>query len=173
MKLYLVDRNPDLVAAWQELFAGLNNVFICEGDILSIAEDTIVSPANIYGFMDGGIDRLYVDLFGLDIQQKLQEKIGSRPEGYLPIGSAELIKTNHSRIPYLIAAPTMTSPEAVPARNCFYATIAILSLASRHPSIDKIFCPGLGTGIGCVPPHLAAQEMVTAYRKWLSRLVER
>jgi O-acetyl-ADP-ribose deacetylase (regulator of RNase III) len=92
MKLYLAERNPDLVAAWQELFTGL---------------------------------------------------------------------------------PTMTSPEAIPARNCFSATIAILSLASRHPSIDKIFCPELGTGVGCVPPHLTAREMVTAYRKWLSRLVER
>jgi hypothetical protein len=61
MKLYLVDRSPDLITAWQELFAGLNNVFICEGDILSIAEDTIVSPANSYGFMDGGIDRSYLD----------------------------------------------------------------------------------------------------------------
>lgn len=168
MDLYLIDKNPDVVAAWQDCFAGLDRVFISEGDILSVAQDTLVSPANSYGFMDGGIDRVYTQFFGLAIQQNLQDVIGARPEGYLPIGCAELIKTNHNRVPYIIAAPTMVTPEAVPSQNCFYAMIAILKLTSRYSYISKVFCPGLATGIGCVPPKLAAKEMATAYRRWFA-----
>lgn len=63
----------------------------------------------------------------------------------------------------------MVTPEAIPSKNCFYAAIAILTLASRHSQIRKIFCPGLGTGIGRVSPNLAAEEMAKAYGKWLSR----
>lgn len=63
----------------------------------------------------------------------------------------------------------MVTPEAILSKNCFYAMIAILKLASQYPRIDKIFCPGLGTGVGCVEPTLAAQEMAMACRKWLYR----
>lgn len=167
MELHLVDQNPAVVTAWQTSFAHIEGVFIHPGDILSIAEDTIVSPANSYGYMDGGIDNLYIKFFGLKTQTTLHKIIEKRLEGYLPVGCAEIIKTDHHRIPYMIAAPTMVTPEAIPSKNCFYAMIAILNLASQYPHIGKIFCPGLGTGIGCVEPTLAAQEMAMAYRKWL------
>lgn len=117
--------------------------------------------------MDGGIDDLYIKFFGLPLQTTFQKVIGKRPEGYLPVGCAEIINTNHRRIPYMIAAPTMVTPEAIPSQNCFYAMIAVLNLASRHSYIRKIFCPGLGTGVGCVAPNLAAKEMAMTYSKWL------
>lgn len=52
MGLHLVDQNPAVVTAWQTSFANVEGVFIYHGDILSIAEDTIVSPTNSYGYMD-------------------------------------------------------------------------------------------------------------------------
>lgn len=168
MELHLVDQNPAVVTAWQTSFANVEGVFIHYGDILLIAEEAIDSPANSYGYMDGGIDDLYIKFFGLKIQTILHKVIEKRSEGYLPVGCAETIKTDHHRIPYLIAAPTMVTPEAIPSNNCFYAMIAILNLASQYPHIGKIFCPGLGTGVGCVEPNLAAQEMLVAFNKWQS-----
>ena len=167
MELWLVDKNPELVEAWKQSFAEFEKVHIVEGDILAQAECSLVSPANSYGFMDGGIDRLYVEFFGSVVEQNLQKAISKRPEGYLPIGSAELVRTHHNRIPYVISAPTMVTPEAVPSENCFYAMIAILRIVSHHSDvINKVYCPGLGTGIGNVPPKIAAEEMAMAYRRW-------
>lgn len=37
MDLYLVDKNPDVVAAWQEAFAGLEGGLFYAEDILSIS----------------------------------------------------------------------------------------------------------------------------------------
>ena len=188
MELWFVDRNVEFVEACQQSFAEFDRVYVLEGNILEFAECAIVSPANSYGFMDGGIDRQYVNFFGEPIERKLQtaiqrglggfpherlnqEAIAKRKEGYLPVGSAEIIETCHSRIPYLIAAPTMITPEVVSAENCFYATIAILIAASKHYDIiTKIYCPGLGTGIGKVSPQIAAKEMSMAYRKWSNKV---
>ncbi len=172
MQLHLTDINPSLVRAWEQEFSDFPTVLVHEANILEIAENTIVSPANAYGFMDGGIDRLYTDHFGLRAQEEIQRHIESRDEGYLPVGAAVVVTTGHATVPYMISAPTMMSPEAVPASNCFYAMAAVLNAASRHSEvIESIYCPGLATGTGRVEESLAAAEMAKAYAKWQSSRV--
>ena len=107
MQLWLVDINHDVVAAWRGAFKLHPEVQIVEGDILTLAENTIVSPANSYGFMDGGIDRAYTDYFGLRAQTELQDSIARREEGYLPVGASLLVRTGNERVPFMICAPTM------------------------------------------------------------------
>lgn len=167
MRLHLVDTNPDIVAEWERAFQPFPDVRILNGNILRIAQDTIVSPANSYGFMDGGIDEQYTDFFGLGPQCRLREKIAVRPEGLLPVGAALLVRTGHSRIRWMISAPTMETPGPVPGHNAFYAMAAILNCAERNRNLIKdVFCPGLGTGVGCIPADAAASEMANAFRKF-------
>lgn len=90
-----------------------------------------------------------------------------RPEGMLPVGASLAVKTGHARIPWLIVAPTMEMPEAVPAEHSGRALRAVLRLVERHPELGPdIYCPGLGTLTGRVPPEFAADEMANAYLKW-------
>jgi O-acetyl-ADP-ribose deacetylase (regulator of RNase III) len=166
MELWLIDLNLELVDAWKRTFSGLSNVFFQHGDILSMAENAIVSPANSFGLMDGGIDRDYSNRFGLGMQNRVFEAIAERPEGKLPVGAAVVIETGDAKIPWLVCAPTMVTPGPVPKSHAFFAMAAALTAAQRH-QIQKLFCPGLATGIGCVPPEEAAAEMAAAYRKWL------
>ncbi|MCP4153466.1 MAG: AraC family transcriptional regulator [bacterium] len=168
MEVWLVDINPELVSAWKKYFKDFKNVHIeCE-DILKIAENTIVSPANSYGYMDGGIDLMYTHFFGLRPQQEIQRLIGFRREGYLPVGAAVLVKTGDDRIPYMISAPTMISPGPVADCNAFFATAAALQVAHKNQNlVKKLFCPGMATGVGRVSPENAAKEMALAYRKYL------
>jgi hypothetical protein len=63
--LTLVDKQEALVSALQQEFASFPEVSIVEGNILELAENCIVSPANSYGFMDGGIDLQYLALNSL------------------------------------------------------------------------------------------------------------
>jgi O-acetyl-ADP-ribose deacetylase (regulator of RNase III) len=166
MNLVLVDHEPDLVACWKKEFDSFPEVEIYCDDILAIAHNAIVSPANSYGFMDGGIDQLYLDYFGVQIQVLVQDAISRRREGYLPVGSSVVVTTGDSRIPYLVVSPTMLMPEKVPAANCYFAMASSLRAASATPKITHLFCPGLGTGVGGVPFDIAALEMANAYRKW-------
>ena len=170
MKLHLVDINGDLVSEWNETFQMFDEVEIYCCDILSIAENTIVSPANSYGFMDGGIDRIYTEHFGMRPQTEIQTLIASKEEGHLPVGEAVFVSTGDSKIPYMIAAPTMLTPGAVPASNCFFAMAAVLNAADRNVDlVTDVYCPGLGTLTGRLEPKIAATEMAKAYAKWKNR----
>ena len=88
MRLHLVDTNERLVEAWRLAFKECKEVSIQQEDILLIAENTLVSPANSYGYMDGGIDAHYRSFFGVQIETIVQEAIRRRPEGLLPVEQA-------------------------------------------------------------------------------------
>ena len=169
ISLNLVAIDPELIDAWEVAFKPFPEVRIMAADILAVASNTIVSPANSYGYMDGGLDRLLTDFFGLRPQQEVQAAIARRPEGYLPVGSAVLVNTGHARIPYMISAPTMFLPEPIPAANVFFAMSAMLQTAHAHKDVVKaVYCPGLGTGTGRVAPDIAAREMAHAYAKHIT-----
>jgi O-acetyl-ADP-ribose deacetylase (regulator of RNase III) len=169
MRLHLVDYNGNLVRAWAEQFSQFPEVTVQQGDLLVVAEHCVVSPANSYGFMDGGIDAAYRSFFGHQIEQTVQEAVTRRPEGHLPVGASIVVRTGHSRIPYLIVAPTMTVPEMVESGNCYRAMRAILRVVGSNSEVGRdVFCPGLGTGVGMVPPDDAASAMARAYAEWMS-----
>ena len=170
MKLHLVDTNTQLVRCWGKAFSQHREVEIIGGDILDMAHTAIVSPANSFGFMDGGIDLAYSNYFGPNVQEGVFWAISTRPEGFLPVGASLMVRTEHPKIPYLIVAPTMKLPGPVPSQNCYHAMVAVLRIASRHEAILKhVYCPGLATGIGEVRPEAAAEEMATAYSDWQAR----
>jgi len=168
--LHLVDVNQGVVDAWKDAFAGFPEVEVTCGDILDIAKVSVVSPANGQGFMDGGIDRVYTEFFGMRPQAELQTAISEHHGDALPVGASIVVPTGHGRIPYMICAPTMASPGPVRATNAFYAMSAVLFAATRHEDILKeVYCPGLCTDVGEVEPVDAAEEMSFAYRKWKQR----
>jgi O-acetyl-ADP-ribose deacetylase (regulator of RNase III) len=170
LSFQFVDTNPDVVTALRNTFSGVPDVTVAHGDILSVAHDCVVSPANSYGYTDGGIDRSYRHYFGPEVEETVRNTILKRPEGYLPVGASIVVATGDSTIPYMIVAPTMMMPEAVPVSHISRAFQAVVRvyLANRH-LIQTVFCPGLGTGVGAVPPMEAAHAMADVYTQMLSQ----
>lgn len=166
--LTLIDTNRELVDAWLMAFQNIAEVNIMHGDILKHAKNTLVSPANSYGDMGGGIDLAYRYFFGRDIECRVQQKIQDTGQPYLPIGKSLLVATGHLHFPWLIVAPTMFLPEPTSARNCYMAMRAILDCMQRHSDkLEAIYCPGLGTLTGRLSPMQAASTMAAAYTDWL------
>jgi O-acetyl-ADP-ribose deacetylase (regulator of RNase III) len=83
MKLHLIDSDLDVASALQSAFSGFAEVEVQHGDLLTVAEQCVVSPANSFGFMDGGFDRTLLSFFGTSIQIRVQDAIHRRPEGRL------------------------------------------------------------------------------------------
>lgn len=173
MKIVLAATENRLADAWEAAFAGLGDVSIHRGSIFDVACDALVSPANSFGFMDGGIDALYLDRFGVEVQTRLRRRIFDRHHGELLVGSAEVVETGDPTQPYLIAAPTMRVPMVLGPEtiNPYLATRAVLLLA-RHGTapagepladlLHTIAFPGMGTGVGRVPAETCARQMRTA-----------
>jgi len=169
MQIFLSDRKLELVEAWRGAFAGEPDVIPTSDDILSIDCDAIVSPANSFGFMDGGLDHLLSDFFGWHVQERVQTIIRSRPIGELLVGEAIIVPTDNSRIPWVICAPTMRVPIVVwQSVNAYLAMKALLIAAKTHSHeipIRSVAIPGLGTGIGKISPTNAARQMYAAYKE--------
>jgi O-acetyl-ADP-ribose deacetylase (regulator of RNase III) len=166
LQLSLVDVDGDVVAALRSAFARWPEVVVTEGDLVAVAENTVVSPANAYGLMDGGIDAAYAEAIP-NVQRLVRDAIARRPEGHLPLGAAVLVRVPHARIGYVIAATTMEMPEAVDAANAYRAMRAVLRVAASAPEhVRSVYCPGLCTGVGMVPAEDAAAAMASAYADW-------
>jgi O-acetyl-ADP-ribose deacetylase (regulator of RNase III) len=175
IKIFLRDKNIDIVNAWSNEFNGYKNVKISCGDIFDIKADAIISPANSFGFMDGGIDLAYSKYFGWELQEALQKRIQEHFYGELPVGLATIIETKNDNIKYLISCPTMRVPEnisnTVNAYLAFRAgLIELINFNKNHKEIIKsILCPGLGTLTGELSPINCAKQMKYAYDSILYR----
>ena len=73
LKIILSAVEPELADAWQRFCGDLPFVILHRGSILELSCDAVVSPANSFGFMDGGIDMLYSRHFGWQVQERLQK----------------------------------------------------------------------------------------------------
>ena len=168
MKIILSGLSSKLLDAWTEFFSNEKDVKIVEGDITKVICDAIVSPANSFGFMDGGLDYALSERFGWDLEKKLQQQIKELPEGELLVGQAILIDTCDNDIPFLISAPTMRIPTNFnidTSINAYLAMKAILIKAESDSRIMTVAIPGLCTGVGRMQPIIASRQMYQAYKE--------
>ncbi|MCP3883814.1 MAG: Appr-1-p processing protein, partial [Sulfitobacter sp.] len=184
--VHLRDIGAPLVRAWEREFADLDSVEVSCGDIFStsdgvVGEDdpgdvkahAVVSPANSFGFMDGGIDAVYTHVFGVHLQRDLQEVIEADYGGELPVGQATIVPTGHPDIPWCISAPTMRVPcDVANTPNAYLAFRAALRAVLEHNSssqspITTVLCPGLGTAVGRMPVERCARQMRAAWDRVL------
>jgi len=64
MDIYLCAREDELFQAWKLLCGHHSFVTPTKQDIMSINAEALVSPANSFGFMTGGIDLHYKNYLG-------------------------------------------------------------------------------------------------------------
>ena len=175
MKLKLVDPNLGMCEAWIEYFHELPNVEIHTTYFEKIEEyDCMVSAANSFGIMDGGVDLAISEYFGWDLMKRVQKRIINEFLGEQPIGTSIIVGTNPKDHPLLAHTPTMRVPMNIShTDNVYLAMWAMLVTVHNHNKISErkietILCPGLGTGTGNLPYREAARQMSLAYRNYLN-----
>lgn len=170
MKLILVAPSPDLFSAFQESFHYLPNFEVINDRFEAILEyDCLVSPANSFGLMDGGIDAAIIQYFGQSLMTQVQTQILEEYLGEQPVGTCLIVKTSHPQHPFLAHTPTMRVPMSIVGTDIPYVAMWAMLLGIRRHNreasqkINSVVCPGLGTGIGRVPYSEAARQMALAY----------
>ena len=174
-RLILVDPNPGLCNAFRKYFADLPNVEVVNDYFENLPEfDCMVSAANSFGLMDGGVDLAIIRYFGVRLQERVQQQILREHFGEQPVGTSFLIETENARHPYLAHTPTMRVPMTIARTDNVYSAMrAMLRAVHQHneteaSSIQSVACPGLGTATGQVPYGEAAYQMALAYQNFLS-----
>jgi len=159
MRIVLVDHRPEMPRAWRSAFEDRDDVEVVEDDYFSRPADAMVSPANSFGIMDGGLDAAIRDTLGFSVQQRAQRAIVDHHHGELPVGAAIVVDSDEPRWPHLVVAPTMRIPENVAHTLNAYLAFRAALLASIARGFGSLVCCGLGTGIGGMEPRRAATQM--------------
>lgn len=175
IRLVLVDPKAPLCIKWRTQFADLPHVKIVHGYFEQVGDfDCVVSPANAFGLMDGGVDASITRFFGESLMRKVQQYILEEYLGEQPIGTSFIVETGHANHPFLAHTPTMRIPMPITRTDNVYSAMWAMLLAVRRHNlqnedrrIEVIACPGLGTGVGQMPFAEAARQMALAYRHFL------
>ncbi|SFA84764.1 O-acetyl-ADP-ribose deacetylase (regulator of RNase III), contains Macro domain [Amycolatopsis marina] len=174
-ELVLCAIDTPLAEAWQEALHQMRGrVRVHRGSALDVPAQAVVSPANSYGWMRGGIDAVYAQAFP-EVEQNVRSEVLAYHGGELPIGEALVVPTGVPRPPWLISAPTMREPgEQLPPDTVhpYLAARAVFQLwrdgrleqgTYVHQIVDTIAMPGLGTGVGGVSPRTCARQVCAAW----------
>lgn len=180
MKIIFFDINKAKIEKYKKILAVINSnskikLEFKNVDLRELIDnkkiDIIVSPANSYGTMTGGID---VDIVKIDstIQNKVYAKVKEShyldmdDECYIPVGTCQCVKINHFLS--LLVAPTMKHPKDISDTNnvllAFNSIMIFLENAAYHNSNLSIACPCLGTGCGNMDAEISAKQILAVFR---------
>ena len=164
MLITLCDVQPDIVDAWRRYLPQKleGSVEVLRESIIHVKVDAVTSPANSFGFMDGGLDALYTQYFGPQLQQRLQRMIREKADGELLVGQALQVETGYPPIPWCICAPTMRVPRALETAEPSYLATRAAVRCALLAGLNSLAIPGMGTGTGGLHPQRAARAMMHA-----------
>lgn len=190
-KLIVSAINEDLFEEFKKAFEGFPEVEVVFSRFEDTDFDCVVSAANSFGIMDGGVDQCITDYFGLQMMRRVQQRIVQEFAGEQPVGTSiivpginfDMIGTNDrfDRMKYVAHTPTMRVPRDVCGTDHPYKAMkaALLAVRNHNRNIDDrnmngdevrhwerrintIVTPGLGTNAGRVPASVAAKQMALA-----------
>jgi O-acetyl-ADP-ribose deacetylase (regulator of RNase III) len=174
LKLILVAPSPALATAFHTHFQIFSDVEVVNNYFEWLPDfDCLVSPANSFGLMDGGMDGAIVRFLGSPVQERVQERILTEYLGEQPVGTSFIVETGHPKHPFLAHTPTMRLPMTIARTDYPYLAMRAMLLAVRRHNLENrhqittVACPGLGTGVGRMPYEEAARQMAVAYESYL------
>lgn len=181
-KLTLSAINDDLLEAFRLHFSPYPEVDVVGVPFEMVDFDCVVSAANSFGLMDGGVDQSIADYFGVQLLDRVQREVIWHHGGMQPVGTSLIVRgtSGGSRIKYVATSPTMIIPQDIHhTKNVYFAMKAMLDAVERHnrnsflddilKPITHVVCPGLGTNTGRVPADDAARQMATAYHHFKNK----
>lgn len=174
LTFHLRDLNPEVVKAFNQFFSRGGRVEISEGDVMDLDTTAIITPANSFGIMEGGLGDCLNKISQGKLENRIRKMIQDKHAGEMPVGQAEIIKSGMDKPQFVVVAPTVRVPirQTNTNTNTYLATRAALrSLAAYMrevnenggAKIESVALVGMGTGGAKCPPAVAAFQMYEAY----------
>ncbi|MGW5050779.1 macro domain-containing protein [Actinokineospora sp. NPDC004072] len=172
LELVLCAVDGPLADAWRS--AARPRVRVHRGSVLDVDAQAVVSPANSYGWMRGGIDAVYARAFPR-VEESVRSAVLAYHGGELPVGEALIVPTGARSPRWLISAPTMREPSTVLPPDTVHPYLAARAVfrlwrdgvfddgAPIRGAVRTVAMPGLGTGVGGVSPQTCARQVAAAW----------
>lgn len=168
--VYLLAVQDNLADAFRSAFADTENVVIIQDYFDSFMAshpdvDGIVSPANSFGMMSGGLDKALRDYFGKDLQEAVRNIILTEWFGEQTVGTGIAVDIPGFAGKKLIHTPTMRTPSAIIDYQTVYLCMRSALMAAIKAGVQHLMVPPFGAGTGQVPVDVIAQNMREAYEQ--------
>lgn len=172
MRIYLLCDKPEMIKYWGYEFNSnrtmldyKNTIIISNNSFYEFMKtfhdiEGIVSPANSFGYMDGGYDKAIIDYLGEQAQTNVLTMLNSITDGYQPVGTCIGIPFGKYTI---LHTPTMRYPEEIiDPRVVFDCMLSVLKYCDKN-NIKSVVIPAFGEGTGKVSKSEVAKYMALAY----------
>ena len=177
MKIYLLDINEQIVDALKKEFKTYSGVQIIKDDFAHFMDahkdiECIVSPANAFGYMDGGYDKAITDYFGKELEQEVQRFINKHLFGEQPVATSLMVDipdTNKK----LIHTPSMRLPSPIKEPLVIYQCMRTTLMVAIKAKMSSIVIPSLGGATGKVEPKVIAKYMRLGYEQIIDHMKNR
>ncbi|MEM3555761.1 MAG: macro domain-containing protein [Candidatus Micrarchaeia archaeon] len=147
---------------FQREFKGVS-IKVVKGDLTEVEADSIVNPANSFGYMGGGVALAIKRKGGEEIER---EAVSKSP---IPVGKAVITTAGKLKAKFVIHTPTMVRPAGeTSVEKVKEATLAAL-LCAEENELKSIAFPGMGTGVGGLSYENAAESMVNSIKEFAKR----
>lgn len=167
--IFLVDVDNRMISAWEQKFFDERNVKIINMDVIEFlkknsAIDCVVSTANSFGIMTGGLDAAYIQYFGSELQDAVQRKIAEEYFGEQPVGSSIAVEIPKHPGLLLIHTPTMRTPQPIIDPRIVYSCTRTALVEAIRCGVKNLILPAFGHLTGRVPADIVSELMCRAYQ---------
>lgn len=178
MEIILFDIDDKMTECWREDFSDVENVRIENTEFSELMDskkyaiDMVVSAANSFGIMDGGLDLAYRNYFGMNLQKEVQKKLYELYLGEQPVGSSLIIDIPDFKDMKLCHTPTMRIPQPVDPRIVYTAMRSSL-VAAYKENAKVVLVPAFAHLTGGIKAEIVSQLMHRAYKDFLRSVSEK
>ena len=177
LNIYMIDINYKIVEALKKEFAPYQEVKVIKDDFKHFMDthrdvECVVSPANSFGYMDGGYDKAITDYFGKELEQEVQRYINKHLFGEQPVGTSIIVYIPHTD-KKLIHTPTMILPSPIKEPLIIYQCMRSTLMMAINNKVHSIVIPAFGGSTGKVNPTIIAGYMRKGYEQIIDNLKNR
>jgi len=168
--LYLLAVRDELADAFCLAFADAENVEVVQDDFERFMDshpdvDGIVSPANSFGMMTGGLDKALRDFFGMELQEAVRDVILTEWFGEQTVGTSIAVEIPGHPGKKLIHTPTMRTPSIIIDHQTVYLCMRSALMSAIKAGVQYLMVPAFGGSTGRVPEDVIARNMREAYEQ--------
>ena len=166
--VYLLAMQPELADAFSQAFSGVQGVEIVRTDFASFMDGHpevagVVSPANSFGLLTGGLDKALRGYFGKALQDAVRERIKNEWFGEQTVGTSMAVDIPGFPGKKLLHTPTMRTPSKIADDLIVYSCTRSALMEAIKNGVDSVVIPGFGGGAGQIPVEAIAHHMRLAW----------
>ena len=167
LKIYLVDSDPQMVAAWKKEFGKTDNIETVQAKLASFFADhpdidCVVTTGSPLGRLDQNDGTSIVSFLGKEVEKEVRLYINEHYHGEQPLGTASVFDIRN-KAKKLIYIPISKTPSRIKDPQIIYQAMRAVLVEGLHSQAKSIVIPAFGRGEGKVGNKSVAKFMKEGY----------